>query len=286
MLPSVKKILPVTLVTLTMFTGCKSENLECPWTKEPIKIDGQAADWTNLPKLYFKDYGASIGVCNDADNLYVLFRFNNHQWLPLLRNGGLTIWLDKTAKDKKDFGIRYFGKLPFDSTQISRWHHRRPGMESNPEGNMPPRLERTIEEIIVLNGKNQINSISPDGSYGVYASIGQEEGIFSYEFAIPIRNLDPLKYNIGSEPGRKVSLGFEITGMDRGDFESPRGERGDAMGGGGGGMPPEGGMPPGGGMGPSGGMGPGMGRRQGPMTPMTEGEKIWVKTTLTLPPIK
>jgi len=285
MSPRVVWLLPAVLVALMACTGCKSEDVECPWTYEPIKIDGQVSDWTNLPKIYFKKYGASIGVCNDANNLYLLFRFNNHEWLPLLSNGGFTIWLDKTAKNKKDFGIRYFGKLPIDSSLIGRMHNRPlSGSESGSRRNLPPRPERTREEIIVLNDKNQLNSIPPDGSYGVFACVGNESGIFSYEFSIPLPNTDPLKYAIGAEPGHKINLGFEITGMERGDFESPRGERGGSMGGGGGGMPPGGGMGPGGGMPPGGGRGPGMGGGPGPMEQMAKGEKIWVKTTLALPP--
>jgi len=39
-----------------------------------------------------------LSLCNNSENLYVLFRFNNPEWARAIRMGGVTLWLDNTGK--------------------------------------------------------------------------------------------------------------------------------------------------------------------------------------------
>jgi hypothetical protein len=270
--PAMRTILPSLLIAAILYTGCNQTEVQCHWATSPLQVDGQMEDWTNLPKTYFEDLGASLGISNDTHNLYILFRFQNRQWLPLLHQNGLTIWLDKTAEKKKDFGIRYFAKLPLDSTRIRQTQNPQ---WSGPASRRPPNMQqieqRAVEEIIILNDDLQLNSIPPDGSYGINASFGIIEGISTYELSVPLPKTDPLKYAIGTQPGQKISLGVEIAAVEPGGLDQMPGGRS-------GGMPPSGGIPPGG------KIGPGMGGGKPPTPQMPKGEKLWVKTTLAKPP--
>jgi hypothetical protein len=252
------------LLALILIIGCKGERIDSHWTNKPIEVDGLISDWTDLPKRYFEKVGASVGLSNDADNLYILFRFNNHEWLPLLSQGGLTLWLDPLAKKREDFGIRYFAILPTDTARFRNMPERPPVQTSGKRLNMPKIQKRVMEEVIVLNEGKQLNSVPPNGSFGIAASKGNEDGIYTYELSISLADEDPLKYAIGTAPGQEISLGFEIAGMSGGDSPPMQGDRG--------GM--SGRMPPG-----SGKNGHRMGQR--PLMPsMPEGVKFWVKTTL------
>ena len=262
------------LISLILIIGCKGEKLDCQWTNQPIEVDGLMTDWADLPKMYFEKVGASVGLSNDVDNLYIVFRFNNHKWLPLLSRSGLTIWLDPLAKKKQDFGIRYFAILPVNSTPIEKMREQPSEKTSGQRPNLPQMHRRAVEEIIVFSDGKQLNSIPPNGSYGIAACTGNEGGIYTYELSIPLPDDDPLKYAIGANPGQDISIGFEITGMVRSDFQQMRSSKG--------GM--SGRMPPGGGKGAGGGRGGGMGGQIPTMHQMPQGEKFWIKTTLTQKP--
>jgi hypothetical protein len=112
----------------------------------------------------------------------------------------------------------------------------------------------------VLDEGKQLNSVPPNGSFGIAASKGNEGGIYTYELSIPLADDDPLKYAIGTAPGQDISLGFDIAGMGGGNSPPMQGDKEEI----GGGMPPGGGR--------------GGGRPEMPQ--MTQGMKIWISTTL------
>ena len=79
---------------LTVFIGCKEDGIKSAWIEEPVKIDGQATEWANLPKQYDEDSGVSLGISNDAENLYLLFLI-----LRVLIDYHLTIYLYYTLNN-------------------------------------------------------------------------------------------------------------------------------------------------------------------------------------------
>ena len=267
-----KKLLQIILFTVVAFVGCKSQQIQSHWTEQPIQIDGQIADWTNLPKTYFEDAGTALGISNDNEHLYLYVRLS-HQWIPLLNRNGVIIWLDPSAKKKSDFGIRYFGKVPIDSIS---------GERSPDHGKHLKSMQHiSFEHMVAIDNSNKLEKTIPhNGSKGPSASMGIVDGLYSYEFSIPLSNLNNDWYAVNADPGQEISLGFEIPGIDRNELHGSRGDKGPGMGG-------RSGMPPGGGMGPGmggGGRPPGMGAKRTQMQQMSEGNKLWVKTTLALPP--
>ena len=55
-----KWLLPLALAVSVADTGCKNQNISCKWIDTPIQIDGEVADWIDIPKTYFKQPGASV----------------------------------------------------------------------------------------------------------------------------------------------------------------------------------------------------------------------------------
>jgi hypothetical protein len=100
------------------------------WVPEPIQIDGDADDWSDivLNTVGDKDNSARIGLANDSTNLYLLVRFTDRRWARMIRMSGLTIQLTPKGLQDPYFQVTYRGgpdlsKLaPPDSTD-----RRRPG---------------------------------------------------------------------------------------------------------------------------------------------------------------
>ncbi len=299
MLSNTRNLFPLLLVSLILNTGCNSEKIHSQWPTQSIQIDGSADDWNGLPKYYFEDAGVSLGVSNDADNAYLIFRFTNPKWLMSIAKRGITVWLDGTGKKKKNFSITYSGKIPFDSFTAETSTFRT-NLAQEQQQRLMMLQAQTTNDILVFDATEGVEkSIPPDGMHGLSASLGSADGVFTYEFAIPLHKNDTTPFAISAEPGKKIYIGLEFGQMDEDEIQQMRAHMKNGRGHGGGrspgGMgqpgssgPPEG-MGRGGGKGPPGGMGRGGGGRGGAdpeemMKKMKEGEKIWVKTYLALPP--
>ena len=277
---SIKTLLLFTLSSLCLLVGCGTQKVEIHWSAEPMQIDGEMTEWGGMPTSYFEDSGVQLGLCNDSENLYILFPFSNQTWARAIRMGGVTLWLDNSGKKNKDFGIRYTGGPSPSEMQ-------KPGMagEGGFQDNLTPeqkeRLKKQQESMadqikIIYKKSGQEISIPANDSSGPAASFASVQSIYSYEFRLPLQKSGAFDYGIGAQPGQTISLGLEWGDIEMGDRQSMR-----QQGGGGMGMPPGGGPPGGGGMGgrpPSGPGGPGM---QKP-----EKQELWVKTQLASPPAK
>jgi len=281
----VKTLLAITLVGLFLLAGCDAQEVQTKWSAEPVKVDGETTEWTSGSTSYFEDLGLQLGLSNDDRNLYVLFRFSNQAWAQAIRMGGVTLWLDNSAKKKKNFGIRYTGGRPLPDSQMMR-----PPSQGGFQEAMTPEQQQRVSEmeksladrITVIDKKNsQETMLRPDGSGGPAASCGSPQGIYTYEFSIPLKRADAFDCGVGAEPGQTISIGFEWGGMDKDRQKMMEGTGGGPSGGMGGGPPGGmGGGPPGGmGGGPPGGGG---GRGLGGMQSI-EKQELWIKTQLASP---
>ena len=105
------------------------------------------------------------------------------------------------------------------------------------------------EQLLALFGSEEQDiNLKLDGSLSPAARLGNLNGVFAYELAVPFDHMGKDLYAIETEAGSDISIGFEIRGMSRGPpGGSKRGGRPGGMGSGTlGGM---GGGPPGGGLG-------------------------------------
>lgn len=247
-----------------LIAGCNTQEVETHWSPEPIKVDGEITEWNNMPMNYFEESGVGLGLCNDTENLYILFRFNNTQWARAIRMGGLTLWLDNSGKKKKDFGIRYTGGPSLSDLQ------KLGGPGGGFRESLTPEQQKRLTEmemdmadqITVIDKKaNQEINLRPDGSGGPAVSFASVQGIYAYEFSIPLRKGDVFDHAVGANPGQTICLGLEWGDMGGGMRKPPGG-------GGRGGM---GGGPPGGG-------------RGGPHMQQPEKQEVWLKTQLASPP--
>lgn len=271
-----KALLLLTLSVLILVTSCKTQEMETHWVAEPVQVDGEMTEWASGSTAYFEDLGVQLGLSNDNQNLYILFRFSNQAWARAIRMGGVTLWLDKSGKKKKDLGIRYTGGPPLSELQRMGTSSRggfRETLTPEQQQRLRDMEETAADQITVIDKKStQEITLRPDGSGGPAACFASPQGTYTYEFSIPLEKSDVFSYAIGAEPGQVISLGLEWGGINKEDRQKMRNRMGDGMGG-----PPPGGM----GGGPPGGM---SGRpRGGADMQAPEKKELWVKTQLALP---
>jgi hypothetical protein len=271
-----KALLSSALLGFILITGCNTQEVQTYWSAAPVKVDGEMTEWPSGSTAYFEDLGVQLGLRNDDQNLYLLFRFNNQNWARAIRMGGMTLWLNNSGKKKKDFGIRYTGGPSLSDQKMLGTSDRggfRQAMTPEQQQRFLEMEQDTVGQITVVDKKsNQEMTMRADGSGGMVVSFSSSQDIYTYEFSIPLHKGDVFDCGIGAEPGQAISLGVEWGGMSKEDREKMR----EGMGGGppgGGSGPPPGGM----GGGPPGGKGGGRG-----MQP-TEKQELWVKTQLALP---
>jgi hypothetical protein len=282
-------IIPTKILMLLAFAGlilmggCKNTEVQSHWSAEPVKVDGEMTEWPSGSTVYFEDSGVQLGLRNDSQNLYILFRFGNQAWARAIRRGGLTLWLDNSGKKKKDFGIRYAGGPSPSEMQEGQMPNRGGFLDSL----TPEQQQRLIDmqttaahQIIVINKKSdQEITISAGGSSGPEVSFGSPQGTYTYEFSIPLQKSDLSHYGIGAQPGQAICLGLEWGGMSESDRKRMREEMG-------GGTPGDMGGGPPGGMGGGRGGGRGGGPRGGSGMQPPAKQEIWVKTQLASSPAK
>ena len=277
---SARAVFVLLLTGLSLLAGCKSQEVQTHWAAKPVKVDGEVTEWPGGSTVYFEDIGVQLGLQNDNNDLYLLFRFSNQAWARAIRMGGVTLWLDNSGKKKKDFGIRYCGGPPLSELQMTGASSRggfRETLTPEQQQRLQNAEEAAADQITVIEKKsNREITLSPDGSGGPAASFASPQGIYTYEFSIPLEKGDVFDHGIGAQPGETVSLGLEWGGMSREDRQKTMQ-----------GMRPGGGAGPPGGMGggPPGGRGggPGGGPRGGPGMKAPEKQELWVKTQLALP---
>jgi hypothetical protein len=275
-----KALMFLAFAGLILLAGCKTQDVKTGWTAEPVQVDGQMTEWGDMPTSYFEDIGVLLSLCNNSENLYILFRFNNPEWARAIRMGGVTLWLDNNGKKKKNFGIRYQGG-PTLSEMREKTMPDAGGFRESLTPEQQQRLlemeKATVDQITVIDKKSdQEITMRADGSGGPAICFASPQGIYTYEFRIPLKKGDVFDSGIGTEPGQIICLGLVWGDIKMGDRQRMMPGEGREMG-----MPPDGGggIPPG-----RGGMGGGRpGGRGGPRKQTPEKQELWVKTVLASP---
>ena len=273
---SAKALILLTLACSILLAGCKTQEVQTNWSEEPVQVDGEMTEWPSGSTVYFEDSGAQLGLCNDSENLYILFRFSNQTWVRAIRMGGVILWLDSAGKKKKDFGIRYTGGPSLSELQklgTSSAGGFRERLTPEQQQRLLDMEKATADQITVIDKKSgQEVTLRADGSGGPAVCFASPQGIYTYEFSIPLKKGDVFGCGIGAEPGQVICLGLEWGGMGKENRQRMM----DRMGSG-----PPGGMGGGRGGGGRGGMG---GGRGGPRMQPPEEQELWVKTQLASPP--
>ena len=220
------KILYIFILIGLIGSGCSS--YESVYQSIPLTIDGSSSDWgTTLDTKKNKDI--SYGVSNDSENLYLRLHIIDQAVQMKILAAGLTVWIDTTAKSKKELGI----SCPLQKAPPKMDKNSMESMQSKP---MSSRNQLLEAEFIGFEEADQVYFIS-NNPFGVEISMDQDEfKAMYYELKIPFSSINLNTDNI-------ISIGLETGSIDLPGSENmqtgmrPSGSMGGKPGGMGGGRP-------------------------------------------------
>jgi hypothetical protein len=246
----------LTAVLFTAGTSWAKTKVASVWTDTAISVNGHADDWPESSLRYFPDQEAVIGVANDSSKLYLLVRFRDEKWVRAVSMTGIK-WEFKGKGDSAQTVIlKYRGVMP---AELSHSGHRRPsgGDAVQPEEFDPMRGQADRRTFTCsIADRIEEKEIPPDGAEGPAAAFALDQGLYTYEFLVPLAKGAVRYYGLGVSRENRITV--KATWGDMSEMRDRMHDRGGMPGGGMGG-PPGGGMPGGigGGMGggrPGGGM--------------------------------
>lgn len=218
----------VLVLGLSIIFGCKGDQIQNQWVNQEIAIDGKFTDWDGISQNILEEQNVVVAMANDENNIYLMLRGNDENLARRIRMMGVTVWLNKEGKKKKDYGICYTGSTDLHISD-------RPGLRPDNErsSQMEERMEKMREKfreklprpgrIMIIQGdeKTERDESAFDGPA---AGSTYENDVFCYEFKLPIP--------INTELGKDIKLGVEFGGMSDEDRNSMRQEMGERRGGG------------------------------------------------------
>jgi hypothetical protein len=293
--------------------GCSSAaHLISDWKNTEITIDGKQNDWEG--SLYdFKKENLTIGIRNDADNLYLCFISYDQGIKHQIMNRGFTIWFDPGGGTNEIYGIKFpIGHQKRDKSIDMYNDNRQFKMSEDASDNIlngefgvsenmpPPPLPGNIDSmssygfakidsrmpVILGNARFEMQFLGPNENdvqqtttlelKSAAIQINMTQKTFIYELKLPLyRTIDFPFTLIPTNKKKLLGIEFKTEGSSEGGFGRSSG--------GPGGRGPGGGRPPsGGGIGESGpgGEGEPEGKSVGRGFNSSDQIEIWIKAVL------
>lgn len=219
------KYLFILTVVLSFILSCKGKRIQNQWADHEITIDGKYADWEGISQNFLEDQNLVMGLTNDENNLYLMFRGNDDRMARRIRMMGVTVWLNKESK-KKDYGICYTG-----STDLHVKYRPENSSSDMRSKQMQERIQKMREKLreklpesgmIMIIRDDEREEVVENNPRGPCEGSAYQNGVFCYEFKMPI----PISTDLGEE----IRLGLELGGMSEKDRNAMRQEMGSMRG--------------------------------------------------------
>lgn len=193
----------------------KEKFVESVWAASPLTIDGLAIEWKGDPFNLEKKVNVEYAFRNDSDTLYVLFKFNDVQYLSSIETTGMTLWIDTQGKKSKDLGVKFTQKKISADEYISILEKQRGAINDEQKESLRAREFYFISRAEAEDKKG--NPLEQDegseavkgAAYNVYV---QPDAV-TYEFRLPLKTLTTTLSGTAKEPGEIVGIGFEWGGL-------------------------------------------------------------------------
>ncbi len=196
----------VGLLAMFLLPGCHDIEVASLWRTRPVVVDGSDADWSDM-LMYFKEQNISLGVCNDDRDLYICFITTDPAVERQLAGAGFTIWLDSAGGSDKSFGIHY----PLGFQGMRDESVRRSSEEDDPDqgGSFFQRITGELE-VVGRREDDRVRMAAP-GSGGILVQMNRTNGRLVYELKVPLARTADEKYAVGTDTGRSIGLGLEMS---------------------------------------------------------------------------
>lgn len=201
MAPSPKTKFMLTALTAALLAGgCGGvASLTSSAPGEPVAVDAQLNEWGGKLHALSSNDGLLVGVQNDNERLYLALSTRNGASIGSIMRAGLIIWFDPAGGKKQTFGIRFPLGLSRDDTGNRRLSEGAAGDRI--------RIQRSTQEMEIIGADGQTIRRNKDAIPGVVAAIEADQGVLTYEIAVPLVPASGVLYAIGAQPGQQIGVG-------------------------------------------------------------------------------
>ena len=185
------------------------------WNTAQMSVDGTEFDWMDAAPFFEKKVAADIAFKNDANFLYVLFKFKDpKQFMSTISYTGMTVYLDPNGKKKKDYFIN-FRKKQITAQEFMANLEAQQGPISQADRDKIMQNEYYVDHEVDVSNK-KAKSTSLEGLEGIVPAIFRanmnQENHYVWELAIPLARPADMAPGIGAAPGQQIKVGFHWGG--------------------------------------------------------------------------
>ena len=204
---------------------------DCLKLTAPITLDGSAADWQGVPFSYVETSVHVLALAHDDTTLYVMFRFADDRLAREILHRGVVLWLDSGSSHDTVLGVRYAGSKGLAKTLAAASaapdgdtppSEAPSGWEDRPARPPHPSLRHLEPGSIAVLGGHETQTRVEDLPGGPRAASALNEGVYAYEFAIPLSMLGESFARGAGAKGLTFQLGVQVGGMTKAERKAMR----------------------------------------------------------------
>ncbi len=198
--PSTQRFTLAALTAALLAGGCGSVvSLTSSAPAEPVVVDAQLNEWGGKLNALSGSDALLVGMQNDDERLYLALSTRNGASIGSIMRAGLIIWFDPDGGKKQAFGIRFPLGLSMDDTGNRRLSEGAAGDRI--------RIQRSTQEMEIIGADGQTMRRNKDAIPGIVAALEADQGVLTYEIAVPLVPASGVLYAIGAEPGTQIGVG-------------------------------------------------------------------------------
>jgi hypothetical protein len=198
------RILFISLLVQMILFRCEPVSMKSSWTNQSIVIDGKDADWQSVSLHRLESWDVSLGLCNDADDLYLLLYFENPMLMMVGGTRGIVLEFIHSRTHEVIFELHITGMdslAPAFEPEDSFWQC----LNADQKEEFMSRQIILKNKITVMKKENTVK-IPADGSQGLSAARVYHPMFCGYELRIPIRKNGDTPYALGTGLGETVNI--------------------------------------------------------------------------------
>ena len=177
------------LTALILLSSC-SEKINSQWKTTAIEIDGHGQDWDGIPLQYNENMKIIYGIVNDEKALNFIIRFNDPSVARQFAARGVTLWFNDQNKKDKQSGIHY--------KEENMWGPISPGIGRRGQNAFQREAGQIKAHLptgnFTLARKDTLTGIPVADIAGWRAAAGFADGLYTYEFQVPLKALANSAY--------------------------------------------------------------------------------------------
>jgi hypothetical protein len=203
------------LLSVTFHVSAKEKIIKSVWTDTPLKIDGVMNEWKDDALNVEDKVKVDLAFKNNADFLYVFFKFNDKKFLSTIEHTGITVWINTQGKKRKDLGIRFTKKQISADEYIAMLEKRQGPLGAEKKEQLRQSASYVISQAEIVDKKGDpLDQDTQNKSIGgTTYNVSVQEGSVFYEFRLAFKNLPETILAKAASPGELLKIGFEWGGL-------------------------------------------------------------------------